>query len=226
MKNRYVNRSHISEKTFCLIVKCFVDDLTSLECAKKAKVNRNTTSRLYSLMRRRIFEMQQRTLEIPDEIDPTEVDFGLRGILTHSCFNEMGEVCHVAILNEEGTLHAQIVSDDSLIKIASLISGRLDETKEMCKSNFEAIAVLQEIAEDFNFHVYCGDKRSVEISNDEKRMEEIDAFLSFSKTRLKKFYGIKACEFKYHLAECCFRWNCRDDDMFAILKGEFLKTPL
>lgn len=226
MKNSFINRSHLSEKKFCSILKCFVDDLTSLECAKRTKVNRNTTSRLYSLMRQRICEMQLHSLKIPEEIDPTEVDFAIKGILTHSCFNDTGEVFHVAILNDEGTLRAQIVSDDRLMQIASMVSWKLNETRNMCKSNGEAVQILRDMAQDFNFHVCQGEKRSVEISNDENRMDEIDNFLAFSKARLKKFYGIKSDDFKYHLAECCFRWNCRNDDMFVILKSAFLKEPL
>ena len=226
MQNSYIYKSHLSEITFLEVLKCFVDDKNACECAKITGINRNTTTRLYHLFRGRIADIQRNSFKLPEKIDPEIVNFGILGLVTHNCFRESGENVRIAILNKEGTIFASVVSDKSVLKMASVLDERINEAKEDIKAEKEIIQILLELSEKFNLQVNLGEKKSIEIANDEDRLFEIDEFLEFSKTRLKKFYGVKPDEFKIHLAECCFRWNNRHFDLFNILKEEFRENPL
>jgi len=48
MKNKYVNRSKISEAKFRQVVKLFALDLTATQTAELTGLNRNTVNRLFS----------------------------------------------------------------------------------------------------------------------------------------------------------------------------------
>lgn len=54
MKNRYINRSHISEYKFRQIIKLFVADLEAKQIASLCNININTINRLLNLLRQRI----------------------------------------------------------------------------------------------------------------------------------------------------------------------------
>ncbi len=54
MKNLYAFRSRISAARTRVVVRCFAADLTALQIAELARLNRNTVNRLYRALRERI----------------------------------------------------------------------------------------------------------------------------------------------------------------------------
>ena len=54
----------------------------------------------------------------------------------------------------------------------------------------------------------------------------IEAFWSFAKRRLSKFNGIHHHTFYLHLKECEFRFNHRNQDLYAVLLGLLRENPL
>lgn len=58
MKNKYINHSHISERKFRLIVKCFEHDFTSQETAYFTGISRVTVGKLYIEFRKRILFLE------------------------------------------------------------------------------------------------------------------------------------------------------------------------
>ena len=50
IKNKYYNRSHISERKFREILKYFCADLTSTQIAKFVNLNRNTINKIVALI--------------------------------------------------------------------------------------------------------------------------------------------------------------------------------
>jgi transposase len=55
-KNKYYNRSRISEAKFREIIKFFSADLTAEKIAEFTKLNRNTINKILKLLRERIVE--------------------------------------------------------------------------------------------------------------------------------------------------------------------------
>ena len=51
MKNKYVNRSHISERKFRKILRYFVEDETATKTSKYSRINRTTINRFFHLFR-------------------------------------------------------------------------------------------------------------------------------------------------------------------------------
>ncbi len=54
----------------------------------------------------------------------------------------------------------------------------------------------------------------------------IESFWSFAKRRLSKFNGMNDYTFNLHLKECEFRWNFRNQNIYAIILKELRKNPL
>ena len=57
MKNKYLKHARISEREFRSILELFCADVEAFKASRLAKVNKNTTHRLYGLLRRRVVEL-------------------------------------------------------------------------------------------------------------------------------------------------------------------------
>jgi transposase len=50
-KNKYYNRSHISEKNFRALIRCFVRDFNALEASKVTGISHRTCKAIYAKLR-------------------------------------------------------------------------------------------------------------------------------------------------------------------------------
>jgi hypothetical protein len=57
VKNKYLKHARVSEREFRSILELFCADVEALKVSRLAKVNKNTTHRLYGLLRRRVVEL-------------------------------------------------------------------------------------------------------------------------------------------------------------------------
>jgi hypothetical protein len=57
VKNKYLKHARISEREFRSILELFCADVEALKASRLAKVNKNTTHRIYGLLRRRVVEL-------------------------------------------------------------------------------------------------------------------------------------------------------------------------
>ena len=57
MKNKYLRHARISEREFRAILALFCADVEALKASRLTKVNKNTTHRIYGLLRRRVVEL-------------------------------------------------------------------------------------------------------------------------------------------------------------------------
>ena len=71
MKNKYINRAHITTRKFREILMYFCEDETASKTAKYSKINRNTVNRIFDLLRKRIVKI---SLESTPEMGEFEVD--------------------------------------------------------------------------------------------------------------------------------------------------------
>jgi hypothetical protein len=79
-KNRYSNRSKISEKKIREIVRYFALDLDALQIAKITCLNRNTINRYLKAIRERIAEYCQQQSPFSGEVEVDESYFGARRV--------------------------------------------------------------------------------------------------------------------------------------------------
>jgi transposase len=59
VRNKYLRCVRVLERDFRAVVRCFAHDLPALTAAKMCGVNKNTTHRLYGLLRQRVVALAQ-----------------------------------------------------------------------------------------------------------------------------------------------------------------------
>lgn len=195
MKNKYVNRSKISEAKFRELVRFFSLDLTAIQIAELTGLNRNTVNRYLTEIRKKITRFTEATSP---------------AWLHHPSKKEIRETGQYVILIKE---------EDSKIF-----------TEVFKKSNNNAIRQIEDqfdlmIDMETGKHRYIGgDKEHRESSK--RKLNRIKSFWGNVKSRLSKFKGIHASTFRFHLKECEFRYNNRNEDLYQLLLKILRNNPL
>ena len=77
-KNRYLNRSHISERKFREILRCFGLDITATKTAELTSVSRPTVNKIYKKIRQRIKQICDYEFPLKGEIEVILEQEGLK----------------------------------------------------------------------------------------------------------------------------------------------------
>ena len=80
LKNRYVNRSKISEAKFRELVRYFAADLDATQIAQLSGLNRNTVNRYLKAIRERIAAHCELESPVSGEVEVDESFFGARRV--------------------------------------------------------------------------------------------------------------------------------------------------
>ena len=197
MKNKYVQRSRISEKKFKEILKYFALDLQANQIAELTGISRNSINSYTKAIRLALI----RAHNSPDNTliygGGTLLLFGVE------VYNHKVSVEPLPIqINHE--IYKAIRQKDIAAINASLpksYSGLIDFSSKR-------FIQLQ--------HPLHHQSQNLEVS----------AFWGYTKTRLVKFRGISTQNIYLHLKECEFRYNNRDKDLYRYLLTFFRKQPL
>ena len=65
-----------------------------------------------------------------------------------------------------------------------------------------------------------------EFANNKTHINGIESFWSFAKRRLTRFHGVPRSTFYLHLKECEFRFNYRNENIYAIILTIIKNKPL
>lgn len=106
-------------------------------------------------------------------------------------------------------------------KIYTALYDRSDRSalKEI-ENNYDLIIDM-----DSGKHRYkSGDKLHPESSR--RKLNRIESFWGNAKSRLSKFKGMHSSTFRYHLKECEFRYNNRNEDLYQMLLKILRNDPL
>ncbi len=109
MKNKYLNKAHISERKFREILMYFSEDETASKTAKYSKVNRNTINRIFHLMRQRIVEISLASTPELGEFEVDESYFGARRVRGKRGRGAAGKTPVFGILKRDGKVFINIV---------------------------------------------------------------------------------------------------------------------
>lgn len=200
MDNKYVNRSKISEAKFRELVKLFGLDLTATQIAKLSGLNRNTVNRYIRGIRKRLAEYCQITGPVTGPADLPK-------------FSSDGEIRYIGILEKEGRICVQLM-DNGLL---------LERPKDNADSRMMEMDVIIDLKKDRKIWVERG---SDEQKNSRSKINRIDGFWGYAKTRLEKFKGIHSHTYFLHLKESEFRYNNDQDELYYLILKIIRKHPL
>ena len=125
VRNRYANRSKISEHKFRQIIRYFAVDLDASQITKLVALNRNSVNRYLRAVRERIAEFCETQSPFSGEIEVDESFFGARRIKGKRGRGASGKTSVFGILKRNGKVYTEIVPDCSKATLQAVIRGRV-----------------------------------------------------------------------------------------------------
>lgn len=213
-KNKYIHRSKISEAKFREIVKCFSLDIEANKSAVLATLNRNTMNRYYSLLRKRISkycEVEGRRLGL------ASANYN-GGVAVNGSM-----IFGICLVNDR--IYTEIIHQNALPQNRNVLTSRreLENYLSSCKSShwnaYRAVV-------DYDYGRYIRRNHNIERCNLTGDPKACDLFWGYTKSRLMKFKGISKTTLYYHIKECEFRFNHRNENLYKLLLKIMRQNPL
>ena len=210
-KNRYVRRAKISEYKFRKLVKYFAEDLSATQISMLTQINSNTVNRYLNEIRERIVEFCEQYSPIPEqEKDATETKLQT---LSEKVSNNLG------LLKRRGKVYATLVANYTSEKVRNLLNmATKSDSKDLKVHSIDVNEEDGVIAIGYDDLPLYIDKPSY--------VENLDTFWSFTRERLGKFQGLAKHKFYLHLKECEFRFNFRNDNLYAVMLKLISSKPI
>jgi transposase-like protein len=223
MRNKYINRSRITEAKFRALVKYFSLDLDAHRIASLVGLNRNTVNRYLRLLRERIAEYCERKFPLQGEIEVDESYFGPKRVKGKRGRGAGGKTPVFGILERGGKVYTEIVPDCAKRTLQRIIRGKVEPDSIIHSDHWRGYDGLVDMGYKKHFRVNHGVNQFVQGKG---HINGIESFWSFAKRRLDKFHGLPKSTFYLHLKECEYRFNHRDQDIYQVMLNMIRKNPL
>lgn len=223
MKNKYAYRSRISEAKIRQLVKLFAVDLDASQIAKLSNLNRNTVNRYLAAIRERIADYCEAESPFSGEIEVDESYFGARRVKGLRGRGARGKTIVFGLFKRNGRVYTEIVPDCSKSTLQGIIRGRVDLESVIHSDGWRGYDGLVDLGYRKHFRVEHG---ANEFANKQSHINGIESFWGFAKTRLIRFRGLHKHTFYFHLKECEFRFNYRQQDIYKVILKMLRDTPL
>lgn len=222
-KNRYSNRSKISEKKIRDIVRYFALDLDALQIAKITCLNRNTINRYLKAIREKIGEYCQQQSPFSGEVEVDESYFGAHRVKGQRGRGSYGKTIVFGIFKRNGSVYTEIVPNCAKPTLQGVIRGRVDLETVIHSDGWRGYNGLVDLGYKKHFRVQHGHSEFVKSKS---HINGIESFWAYAKTRMSKFRGLSRNTFYLHLKECEFRFNNRDKNLYHLTLKIIRNKPL
>lgn len=221
MKNRYCNRSRLSEQKFRQLLQCFCDDLDTTLTARIVGISRQKLSRYFGALRLRIVSLSQLDGKFSGEVEVDESYFGAKRIRGKRGRGARGKIPVVGVLKRGGKVYTKVVKDCSREQIMPILKGKILDESTVYTDGWKSYHGL--IYQGFQHYRIYHSKN--EFARGKNHINGIESFWSFCKRRMSKQNGVRKDKFLLHLKESEFRWNHRSD-MYKVLLDNLKSNPL
>jgi transposase-like protein len=225
-KNKYVNRSRISEKKFRLIIKYFSLDLNAVQIAELTGLSRQSTNKYLIAVRKRIATYcHTDSASFSGHIEVYESYFGAKRAKGKRGCGAMGKTIVFGLLKREGKVYTEIVPDCSSATLQAIIRAKVSIDSVIYSDSWRGY--------NDNGLVNFGYKKYLQVYHDKNEFAKsnthinaIESFWGYAKIRLVKFKGIDKNNFYLHLKESEFRFNNRGQNLYKIVLNFLRKESL
>lgn len=222
LRNKYLYRSHISEKKFREILQCFCKDLDATKTASFANIQRKTINQIFRKIRVRMFELCQQDDKFSGEVEVDESYFGARRVRGKRGRGAQGKTPVVGLLKRGGKVYTKVIPNCTRKELMPIIRGQIIEKSTVYTDGWKSYdgLVLN------GYKHYRIHHHENEFARGKNHVNGIESFWSYTKRRLLKFNGIKKENFVLHLKESEFRWNVKKQNLYQILLKNSRENPL
>ena len=224
MRNKYLKRAHISDKKFRLILRCFCEDYTAEQTAKRSAVSRVSINTLYTKFRLRIIALVGLNGGLDGEVEVDESYFGARRVRGKRGRGARGKTPVVGLLKRQGQVYTQVVKNCTKEQLMPILRGKILGNTTVYTDGWKSYAGLV-----LNGYKHYRIHHSAnEFARGKNHVNGIESFWSYAKRRMIKFNGIRKEKFLLHLKESEFRWNGRVNgvNIYQRLLRNFREIPL
>ena len=223
MKNKYLKRTHFSERKFRELLKLFCADIPALTSASLAGLNARTTQRIHTLLRERILLLAAgENAPLSGEVEIDESYFGARRVKGKRGRGASRKIPVIGLLKRNGKVHVQVVNSCSRNELLPVIKGRVLEETTIYTDGWKAYDSL--VREGYKHHRVFHSKD--EFARGKNHVNGIESFWSYVKFRMTKLRGVRREKFLVHLMESAWRFNHRNDNIYLLLLKNLRKNPL
>lgn len=223
LKNKYANRSKISEAKFRELVKLFALNLKATQIAELTRLNRNTVNRFLRAIRQRLAEVCEQQSPFSEEIEVDESFFGARRIKDKRGRGAYGKTIVFGVFKRNGKVYTEIVSDCSKATLQAIIRGKVDSESIIYSDGWRGYNGLVDVG--FGKHLRVDHGRN-EFAKGKTHINGIEGFWGFAKSHLTRFRGMNKDTFFLHLKECEFRFNHRGQNLYKMVLKIIRNKPL
>jgi transposase len=223
LKNKYANRSKISEAKIRQIVNLFSLDLDASQITKITCLNRNTINRYLAEIRKRIAQFCDQQSPFSGEVEVDESFFGARRIKGKRGRGAFGKTIVFGIFRRNGKVYTEIVPDCRRSTLQAVIRGRVSLESIIHSDGWRGYNGLVDLGYKKHFRVHHGQDEFV---HGKSHINGIESFWGYAKTRLSRFRGMSKKTFHLHLKECEFRFNNRGENLYSLILKIIRKNPL
>jgi len=224
MRNKYLKHAHISDKKFRLILRCFCEDYTAEQTAKRSAVSRVSINTLYTKFRLRIIGLVGLNGELDGEVEVDESYFGAKRVRGKRGRGARGKTPVVGLLKRQGQVYTQVVKNCTKEQLMPILRGKILGNTTVYTDGWKSYAGLV-----LNGYKHYRIHHSAnEFARGKNHVNGIESFWSYAKRRMIKFNGIRKEKFLLHLKESEFRWNGRVNgvNIYQRLLRNFREIPL
>lgn len=223
LKNKYANRSKISEAKFRELVKLFALNLEATQIAKLTGLNRNTVNRFLRAIRQRLAEFCEQQSPFSGEIEVDESYFGARRIKGKRGRGAYGKTIVFGVFKRNGKVYTEIVPDCSKATLQAIIRGKVNPESIIYSDGWRGYNGLVDVG--YGKHLRVDHGRN-EFTRGKTHINGIEGFWGFAKSRLTRFRGMNKDTFFLHLKECEFRFNHREQNLYKMVLKIIRNKPL
>lgn len=223
--NKYIKCSKISEVKFREIIRYFVADLSATQISELSGVSRNSINKYLKEIRLRIFDfcLVDSPFSVLGDIELDESYFGAKRVRGKRGRGAYGKTIVFGLLKRGSKVYTEIVPDCKSKTLQDIIRGKVSADSIVHTDGWRGYDGLVDIGYDKHFRVNHGNN---EFANKQTHINGIESSWSYAKTRLIKFHGLSKNTFKLHLKECEFRFNFRNQNLYAIILKLVRFNPL
>ena len=223
LKNKYANRSKISEAKFRELVRLFALNLEATQIAKLTRLNRNTVNRFLRAIRERLAEFCELQSPFSGEIEVDESFFGARRIKGKRGRGAYGKTIVFGVFKRNGKVYTEIVPDCSKATLQAIIRGKVEPESIIYSDGWRGYNGLVDVG--YGKHLRVDHGRN-EFAKGKAHINGIEGFWGFAKSRLTRFRGMNKETFFLHLKECEFRFNHREQNLYKMILKIVRQNPL
>ncbi len=222
-KNRYFNRSKISEAKFRQILRYFAIDLTATDCAELSGISVRSVNSIYLRIRARLAQYCEQVYPLGGELEADESYFGPRRVRGLRGRGVGQKTVVFGLLKRGSNVYTEIVPNASKRILQAIIRGKADLASVIHTDRWRGYDGLVDVGFDKHLRVNHGHN---EFARGNTHVNGIESFWSYAKRRLVQFNGVPKHTFYLHLKETEYRFNHRHTSLYKALLSLLNQHPL